>query len=176
MELAKSGPSIGAVNYLNMRRILLLGRGGAGKSTLARQLGERLYIDVTELDKIFWSPSLSPLNKDDWVAKQKELSRRDAWIMDGDLGRFDVLPVRLQRSDTVILLDFPLMTCLIRALRRGRERMDFWIWLITWRRLEKPKLICAIREHAPRAKLIVLRNQRQVDAFVESIERLTSVS
>jgi len=149
-----------------MRKILLLGRGGSGKSTLAHQLGERLDIPVIEIDKVFWSADLTPLSKEEWVVKQKELARPDAWILDGDLGKYDVLPVRLQRSDTIILLDFPMATCLYRAFRRSRERIDFWKWVITWRRLERPKIMHAISEHSPHAELIVLRNQREVDAFL----------
>ena len=39
-----------------MRRILILGRGGTGKSTLAARLGATLALPVTELDKHFWAP------------------------------------------------------------------------------------------------------------------------
>ena len=39
-----------------MRRIAIIGAGGAGKSTLARQLGEVLGIEVIHLDALFWKP------------------------------------------------------------------------------------------------------------------------
>ncbi len=49
--------------------------------------------------------------------------------MDGDLGPYDQLDVRLVSADTIILLDFPLLLCAWRAMRRSRERTDFWLWL-----------------------------------------------
>ena len=39
----------------------------------------------------------------------------------------------LPRADTVLILDFSLTRCAWRALRRSRERADFWWWLLTWR-------------------------------------------
>ncbi len=39
-----------------MRRILLIGSGGAGKSTLASQMGERLGLPVIHLDAVYWQP------------------------------------------------------------------------------------------------------------------------
>ena len=59
--------------------------------------------------------------------------------MDGDLGKYDELSVRLQAADTVLILDFSLLLCLVRAMRRSKERRDFWWWLITWRRIERPE-------------------------------------
>jgi len=50
-----------------MRRILILGRGGAGKSTLAARLGAALALPVIELDKHFWARDLTPTPKDRWV-------------------------------------------------------------------------------------------------------------
>src|SRR5262249_20620445 len=68
--------------------------------------------------------------------------------MDGDLGKYDELGVRLQAADTVLVLDFSLLRCLLRALRRSKARMDSWWWLVTWRCIECPKIKKAITEHA----------------------------
>ena len=71
-----------------MRRVILLGRGGAGKSTLARKIGAKLGIPVTELDKVFWRPDLTPMDIDEWTKVQNELCQRETWILDGDLAGF----------------------------------------------------------------------------------------
>ncbi|MFL6122346.1 MAG: hypothetical protein ACJ73U_22340, partial [Actinophytocola sp.] len=88
-----------------MRRIVVLGRGGAGKTTLAARLGASLDLPVIELDKQFWPPDLTPLPTDLWTATQHRLTSGDRWILDGDLGPYDVLPVRLRAADTVVVLD-----------------------------------------------------------------------
>ncbi len=117
-----------------MRRVVILGRGAAGKSVLAAHLGQLTGLPVVALDERFWRPGLVATPPGEWAAIQRELARHDKWIMDGDLGPYDVLPVRLQAADTVIVLNFSLARCAWRAIRRSRERADFWRWLLGYRR------------------------------------------
>jgi adenylate kinase family enzyme len=148
------------------RRIVILGRGGAGKSTLARRLGAALAVPVIELDKHFWSSDLTPMPADRWAVVQRELISGDEWIVDGDLGRYDDLSVRLRAADTVILLDFPLWRCAWRALRRSRENLEFWRWLVGYRRRGLPVVLSAIGQHAGRARLYRLRGPRAVERLL----------
>lgn len=89
-----------------MRRVVVVGPGAAGKSTLAMRLGEIAGLPVIELDKLFWRPGLAVTPRDQWAAIQREVARQRSWIMDGDLGPYDVVDVRLQAADTVVFLDF----------------------------------------------------------------------
>jgi len=91
--------------------------------------------------------------------------------MDGDLGRYDAAEVRLAAADTIILLDFALVRCAWRALSRGRERSDFWKWLITYRRRSLPLLMEAVRKFAPHAELHLIRNPKQLRRFLSGLER-----
>ena len=155
----------------DMKRVVVLGRGGSGKSTLAAKLGEITGLPVIELDKSFWQAGLQPLPASEWVKLQRRLMERDSWIMDGDLGQYDAVEVRLREADTIILLDFGLARCAWRALRRGRERSDFWKWLITYRRRSLPLLMGAISKFAPHAKLHLVRNPKKLRSFVAGLER-----
>lgn len=155
-----------------MRRVVVLGPGGAGKSTLAAELGQRLDLPVIELDKEFWDVDLSPLPDDVWRRRQRALVAADTWIMDGDLGRHDDLEPRLLRADTVIVLDLPLFVCVWRTLRRARERRDYWRWLWRWRRESQPVIMRAIARCAPHANLVELRTRREVHRWLRSHERL----
>lgn len=151
-----------------MQRIVILGRGGAGKSTFARRLGERAALPVVELDKHFWRAGLAPLSKDQWAEAQRVLAGEPRWIMDGDLGPYDVLPVRLAMADTALLLDFPLGLCLWRALRRGRENWDFWVWLVTWGWHERPKMIGLLAQ-AEGLTTYVFRSPKDLDQFLSGV-------
>lgn len=82
------------------------------------------------------------------------------WVADGDLGPYDDLAARLPAADTVVLLDFSLARCAYRALRRGRERADFWRWVVDYRRRWWPAVLTAARRHAPHAELVVLGRPR----------------
>lgn len=154
-----------------MKRVVILGRGASGKSTLALKLGEITGLPVIELDKIFWQPGLRALPSDEWAKVQRRLVAQDGWIMDGDLGQYDAVEVRLRAADTIVLLDFALVRCAWRALRRGRERSDFWRWLIAYRRRSLPLLMHGISRCAPHAELHLVRNPKQLRRFLAGLER-----
>jgi len=154
-----------------MKRVVILGRGASGKSTLARSLGQITGLPVIELDKIFWRPGLAATPRGQWVAVQEKLVAEEKWIMDGDLGPYDAVEVRLRAADTIIFLDFSLVRCAWRAVRRARERADFWRWLVAYRGKSRPMLIQAIASHAASAQLLVLRDPNDIGRFLADISK-----
>lgn len=151
--------------------MVVVGRGGAGKSVISRRIGELIGAPVIELDALFWrEPGLRPLAREEWVRVQDELVRQPRWVADGDLGPYDVLSVRLRAADAVVMLDFSLLRCAWRALRRSREGVDFWSWVVTYRRRWKPRVLAEVAAHAPRAELHVLRNARGAAALLRALE------
>jgi hypothetical protein len=154
-----------------MKRVVILGRGGAGKSTLALRLSEITGLPVVELDKIFWQSGLVATPRDQWAEIQRRLIERECWIMDGDLGPYDDVEIRLRAADTIILLDFALIRCAWRAVRRSRECADFWRWLLLYRRQSRPRLMEAIAQHASNARLHVLCNPEAVRRFLAGCQK-----
>ncbi len=136
-------------------RIVVLGPGGAGKSAFSRELAATTGAAWAEIDKIFWQSDLRPLSVRDWETLQEEIFKGEDWIADGDLGPYDALDVRLRLADAVVLLDVPLWRCVWRSIRRSRERIDYWRWLLTWHRKWRPALLQAIATHHDVELLIV---------------------
>jgi hypothetical protein len=169
--LAQAGRSDLAelASYGNVKRVIITGPGAAGKSTLALRLGEITSLPVIELDKLFWRPGVAAMPRDQWAAIQRELVAHESWIMDGDLGPYDVIGIRLQAADTIVFLDFWPARCAWRAIRRSRERADFWWWLLTYRRRSRPLLLQAIAAYAGDAEIHVLPTPRAVRRFVARI-------
>jgi nicotinamide riboside kinase len=155
----------------HMKRVVIVGRGASGKSTLASRLGDITGLPVTEVDKIFWQPGLVATPRQQWMEMQEQLVVGDRWIMEGDLGPYDAVEVRLRAADTVILLDFSLVRCAWRAIRRSRERADFWHWLLAYRYRSRPNLRLAIATHAPHAVLYVFRSPKTLARFVADVGR-----
>jgi hypothetical protein len=122
---------------------------------------------VAELDALFWSEKLHPMPPDEWVALQRGLVVQDRWILDGDLGPYDVLEVRLRAADTVVVLDFALWRCVWRVVRRSRERADFWRWMVAWRRRSRPQLMEMVAKFAPVADLHVARTPGSLDCIID---------
>ena len=86
--------------------------------------------------------------------------------MEGDLGPYDAPAARLARADNVLTLDFGLMRFVWRAVRRSREKADFWRWLLTWRRRARPTVLHAVAALAPRATVHVVHTPRALRAFL----------
>ncbi len=167
-----------------VKRVMIIGSGGAGKSTLARTLGVRLGIPVVHLDAHFWKPGWVPTRRDEWLEIQKDLMHAQTWIMDGNYG--GTMDARLALADTVIFLDLPRVLCLTRALKRrvqyrGRSRPDIapgcpekmdpqflrWIW--DFPRTKRPGILKKLEAaRAMGAQVIHLRSPRDVNRFLET--------
>ena len=103
-----------------MRRIVVTGPAGAGKSELARELGERLRIPVLHLDTMFWGPGWVPTPAEEWEARQRRELAAGSWVVDSQFD--DLLPDWLDAADTVVFVDASLLRCLWRVGRRRLNR------------------------------------------------------
>lgn len=166
-----------------MERILIIGCGGAGKSTLARQLGEKLGIPVIHLDKLFWKPGWVESTEQEIDEKIIAELQKSWWIIDGNYNR--TLPLRLQHCDTVIYMDFSRFACLRGVLKRVitsygavrpdmgdgcPERFDWeflkWVWNFN---KEKREAYYRLLNETKGVETIVLKNRRMVKKFLRSL-------
>jgi adenylate kinase family enzyme len=165
-----------------MKRVLILGCGGSGKTTLARTLGERLGLPVVHLDRHYWRPGWTEPSKEAWRAQVDALTAQPEWIMDGNYG--GTVSARLAAADTAIVLDFPTRICLWRVVRRliasyGRVRPDlpegcpdrfnleFLRYVARFRRESRPRLMAAVE--AFEGRRIVLPRPRDVRDFLATL-------
>jgi len=169
-----------------MERVLVIGCSGGGKSTVARRLGELLGVQVIHLDKVLWKPGCKLVEPHEEPGEIEDLLDRPQWVIDGNYTAS--LPMRLMRADTVVVVDFPRMVCLGRAVKRlwkhwGRTRPDMgancpetfnldllkWIWQYPDK--ERPELMRLLREHGSHADVVVLRKQEEVDGWLRKVAR-----
>jgi Adenylate kinase and related kinases len=164
-----------------MQKVLVIGSGGAGKSTLAKRLGELLEIEVLHLDKLYWQAGWVEMPKAEWRKTVEELLRRDEWIMDGNYS--GTLDIRLEACDTVIFLDMARTLCLWRVLKRAimyrnrsrpdmaegcREQLpwEFILWIWNYPNRSRPKIIKMLESNLEGKKIIWLRSQSDVKKFL----------
>jgi adenylate kinase family enzyme len=110
-----------------VRRIVIGGNSGAGKTTLARELADRLGLPFVEMDSFFHGPGWTP--RPTFVADVDAFTAQDAWVTDS-LGYPQVVDLVWQRADTLVWLDYPRWLCEVRVLRRslvrGALRRSLW--------------------------------------------------
>ena len=99
------------------RRVLVTGMAGSGKSTFSRSLAVKTGLPVIHLDLYFWKPGWVAPSELEWREQQSGLLAGDAWIADGNY--HETLDLRLERADTLVVLDMPWWLCSWRALLRG---------------------------------------------------------
>lgn len=167
-----------------MRKILVIGSGGAGKSTFAGRLAAKLGLAVVHLDALYWQSGWRETPKPTWRAQIAELVARDSWIMDGNYS--GTLAQRIAACDTVIFLDLPRTLCLWRVVKRamrywGRSRPDMaagcperltfefvqWIWQYPHR--TRPKVLTLLEAQRDAKQIVHLRARADVEKFLANV-------
>jgi adenylate kinase family enzyme len=90
-----------------VRRVVVIGNSGGGKSTLARRLGPGLNCPCVDIDTLLWRPGWQLTPPETYNAEHARLIAGDQWIIDG-LGRQESIPERLSRATDIVLVDMPL--------------------------------------------------------------------
>jgi adenylate kinase family enzyme len=169
-----------------MHRVLVIGSGGAGKSTFAARLAQHTGLPLIHLDALYWQPGWRETPKQEWMATVERLISGERWVMDGNYG--GTLEQRLAACDTVVFLDVPRIVCLWRAIKRRlrfhrRSRPDMrqgcperltwdfvrWIWKYPVER--RPKILQRLSVLEASRRIIVLRSTTEVDAFFRALSR-----
>ena len=95
-----------------MKRIIVIGCPGSGKTTLSKALAEKLSLPLIHLDKIQWQGNWECIRREEFDNILIDEMKKPQWIIDGNYNR--TIPMRLKHCDTVIYLDYPTHICFFR--------------------------------------------------------------
>jgi len=167
-----------------MQRVLIIGAGGSGKTTVARRLAERTGLPLIHLDSLYWRAGWQPTPAEEWRATVEQLVARQRWIVDGNYG--GTLDLRLRACDTVVFLDLPRLVCLWRVLARQlrhvgavrpelpagcRERLswEFLVWIWTYPARRRGDILQRLAALDKRQRVAILQSDAAIDEFINAI-------
>lgn len=165
-----------------IRRIVVVGCGGSGKSVAARSLGRALGLPVIHLDTVFYDDEWNPLPQNQFEEEQRHLVAGQRWVIDGNY--VSTMPIRLAAADTVIVMDVSTATALWGVFQRWwklrsgqhpdgvyvRVTIDFVRYVALFRKRARPLLMQVIAEHAGHADVVHLRNRGAVRRLLAAVD------
>ncbi len=164
-----------------VERVLVVGSGGAGKTTFSLALAERTGLPVVHLDAHFWRPGWVQPSSEEWAEQVDRLAAEPRWIMDGNYG--GTMDRRLAACDTVVVLDPPRLLCVWRVVKRRlkhhgatrpdlapgcpeRLTMEFIRWIWSYPQRKRPTILEKLARLRPDQRAIVVRSQADIEAFL----------
>lgn len=168
-----------------MKRVLVIGSSGAGKSTFSKRLHKLTGLKLIHLDRFYHKPNWGKPTEEEWLGIVEDLIKKDEWIMDGNFG--GTMETRMERCDTVIWLDLPRTVCTYRILKRTvkfwnksrpdmakgcRERFDWEFTKYVWNfpRVTKPKIEARL-EKFKHFDLFHLKSDKEMEEFLQKVSQ-----
>ena len=161
-----------------MKKIIVIGCPGSGKSTFSKKLHKITGIPLFHLDMLYWNEDKTVVEKEIFLERLSEILQKDAYIIDGNYA--STMEMRMSRCDTVFFLDYPTDICLegIRE-RRGKERSDMpWVeksedeefveFIKNYAQQNRPEVIELLSKY-PYKNIFIFSNRSEADEFLMSI-------
>lgn len=162
-----------------LKKIIVIGCPGAGKSTFSRKLKEIIHLPLYHLDMIWHNSNKTNISNEEFDKALNNILITKRWIIDGNYQR--TLDARLKSCDTIFLLDYPLDICLSGAESRiGKKRFDFpWIemqfdnefkqWIIDFPNKELP-LIYNMLDNYSDKNIVIFKTRNQADDYLKELK------
>lgn len=173
-----------------MKRVVVVGCQGSGKTRLALALGQKLGLPVVHLDVLYWRPGWQAPDTAEFRARVSEAIAGDGWVVDGSFSGL-ALDLTLARAERFVAIERPGWLCVWRVLwrsvfqRRGQrpdlpagcaERFDWSVLKQAWRyntdRL--PRIEAELMKYGGHVPVVRLRTDREIAAFLAEIPRKCS--
>jgi len=162
-----------------MKRIVVIGCPGSGKSTFSKALHKITNIPLFHLDMMFWNSDKTSVEKNVFLDRLLKIIQNDSWIIDGNYA--STMETRIKACDTVIFLDYPTEVCLSGIMeRKGKARSDMpWIesdeydeefveFIKSYNSQSRPQVIELLERYSDK-DIIVLSSRKQADAFLDEL-------
>ena len=161
-----------------MKRIIVIGCPGSGKSRFSRELCARTELPLHHLDMLYWNEDKTVVDRDVFLSRLSRVLEKDEWIIDGNYS--STMEQRLEKCDTVFFLDYSVDVCLdgVRK-RRGIARSDIpWIeteddeefveYIKSFNESQRPQILALLEKYTDK-KIFSFKERREADEFLAGL-------
>ena len=161
-----------------MKKVIVIGCPGAGKSTFARSLQQKTGLPLFYLDMLNWNCDKTTVSKEIFLDRLNSVLSENEWIIDGNYA--STIKLRMSACDTVFFLDYAPEVCLSGIKeRRGKPRPDMpWIeteddeefleFIKNYNTRNRPEVIGLLRQHNDK-NIIVFNNRKEAELYLNGI-------
>src|SRR4028119_125894 len=104
-----------------MKRIIVAGVSGSGKTYTAWILSRLLNIPHFDLDDYYWEPGWKSKDRQEFNRIVAAITEKETWVISGNFSSVDQ-PI-WQRCDHLIWLDYSFFICLSQCFIRSIKRI-----------------------------------------------------
>jgi hypothetical protein len=162
-----------------MKKVIIIGCCGSGKSTFARQLHACTNIPLVHLDQLNWNVDKTTVEKNVFLNRVNEVIKQREWIIDGNYG--SSIEMRMQACDTVFFLDYPVDVCIQGIHERvGKVRTDIpWVedevdedlieFVRNYEKEDRPEILELLSKYKEK-DIHIFRNRKDAKIYLESLK------
>lgn len=163
-----------------MKRIIVIGSPGSGKTTFSKRLAERCGLPLFHLDAIWHKPDKTHISREEFDLRFGEIIKLPEWIIDGNFSR--TMERRLAVADGVFLFDLPADVCLEGARARLGERRDdvpfvdtkldpaFEQEILDFPKKNLPKIYELLEKYGEGREIVIFKSRKEADEFISGIK------
>ena len=161
-----------------MKRVIIIGCPGSGKSTFARKLQLVTGLPLHHLDLIYWKSDRTIVPREEFLEKLHQIMAQEQWIIDGNYA--STMEMRMQVCVTVIFLDYPPELCLTGAQeRKGKARPDLpWVesndlddsefmeYIRKFHEVNRPAILNLLEKYSDK-EIIIFHSREDAEIFLQ---------
>lgn len=166
-----------------MKKIIVIGSPGAGKSVFSKKLSDITKIPLYHIDMMYHKTDRTHISREELKEKFRKIFCEESWIIDGNYQK--TIEMRLKECETVFLLDFPTEVCIEGAMSRVGKRRDDLPWteeklnetfketIMNFKNEKLPQIYEMLEQYKDDKEIIIFKSREEADKFIEEIRHVS---